>query len=328
MWIICDALGIGLSVATWALLAFTDWVIIRFVLVAWFWTERPRFEVVPLTDFGTFLLVVYQIPLFLSWFSHVRAATTDPGTISVSSAPANFPDPVSCTICEERLRKACWKPPRAHHCRTCKVCIFRMDHHCPWINNCVGYGNQKLFMLFLGYTAISALLTLGFLIASVVYWLWSQKSWSEAAPPGSVSLICSGIVAVECLAAVLFVGDFLQEQIESIQMNSTLIETYKRTHGRRTDFWDHFKGIFGVRWWEWPLPYPSAPPPDFLEEAIPDGDSDFSYDDSHSHGDDINSLGIAGKDSEGSHAGTPSQASGRPRQRNRSESAHQADDED
>jgi hypothetical protein len=29
------------------------------------------------------------------------------------------------------------KPDRAHHCSLCQRCVLKMDHHCPWINNCV-----------------------------------------------------------------------------------------------------------------------------------------------------------------------------------------------
>jgi palmitoyltransferase len=26
-----------------------------------------------------------------------------------------------------------------------------MDHHCPWVNNCIGYENKKHFILLLIY---------------------------------------------------------------------------------------------------------------------------------------------------------------------------------
>ena len=49
------------------------------------------------------------------------------------------------------------RPYNSHHCRTCKCCVLEEDHHCPWINNCIGIFNQKYFILFNFYAFISVI---------------------------------------------------------------------------------------------------------------------------------------------------------------------------
>ncbi|XP_062983788.1 palmitoyltransferase ZDHHC23 [Elgaria multicarinata webbii] len=39
------------------------------------------------------------------------------------------------------------RPPRAGHCRICGRCVKRLDHHCVWINSCVGEQNHQAFVL-------------------------------------------------------------------------------------------------------------------------------------------------------------------------------------
>lgn len=75
------------------------------------------------------------------------ASALDPGYLRQKH---NFMDLLSkihpCEMCPdcEVLRT-----PRSRHCAICNRCVERFDHHCPWLNNCVGVRNHSAFLVYL-----------------------------------------------------------------------------------------------------------------------------------------------------------------------------------
>jgi len=42
-----------------------------------------------------------------------------------------------------------WRPPQASHCQYCDRCMYRFDHHCGVVGNCIAFANHRFFASFL-----------------------------------------------------------------------------------------------------------------------------------------------------------------------------------
>ncbi len=81
------------------------------------------------------------------------ACFSDPGTITPAALHRYCVTPYDGVLYTPRMCRTCLvpRPARSKHCVICNRCVARFDHHCPWLNTCVGERNYRWFMSFLFY---------------------------------------------------------------------------------------------------------------------------------------------------------------------------------
>jgi len=166
-------------------------------------------------------------------------------------------EPRWCDVCDN------FKPPRAHHCKELSSCVLKMDHYCPFINNCVGYRNHKVFFLFVFYASVGLLM----LITTILFRIISDVAVKIDSVHPIETLIAVFHVAIS-LPITLCIMSLCTHQFFSILEDCTSIEGYlydalkkdsrikKRPFVWIFDFgaarnWEEF---FGTNRWEWLLP--------------------------------------------------------------------------
>ncbi|KAI9216983.1 DHHC palmitoyltransferase-domain-containing protein [Blastocladiella britannica] len=203
------------------------------------------------------------------------ASLSAPSSSSASVAIKSNGEPRFCRKC------AVPKPDRCHHCRICQRCVLKMDHHCPWVVNCIGYGNYKQFVLFLTYLALYCFSLLAFTVPVCLEGLPLNNDDDLAA--------ATLIIGVAFTSAIfgLTLGAFAGYHLSLVLANQTTIESmeqqqYRMTRQRRqraaanghgntmggavvvddrdANPWDlgwrsNFVQVFGTSWWAWALPF-------------------------------------------------------------------------
>jgi len=199
------------------------------------------------------------------FLSFIRVALTDAGEI-----PEWFGDDSNGSAdkkpgkCVERKsdgsRRYCgkcqmFKPDRTHHCRICARCNLKMDHHCPWVNNCIGYRNYKFFILFISYSLASAIfvfvITLT-LIPSVVTSDGGARNFVIV-----IDCIVAGALSVALLAFVSFHYYLLSQNYTTIEfLEKRGCCNPAESHENKFDLgiWDNLQRGLGSNPLLWPFP--------------------------------------------------------------------------
>ena len=236
---------------------------------------------------GHMLGLTCSIALFLTSF--YRAVTTNPGAGAEwnSSVLRNGTDShaprAHCIICNAD------KFERVSHCRQCDRCVLRMDHHCGWIRNCVGYNNHKMFLTLVLWQCVASahyLTIWGYTIHGCMHRKVGVGLW-DVPRPNDGWLMWGGLLAMVAAADVLLTMSLLVFHITIIGHNVTTLECFYPSkkdesggpgeaarlhappegwslvakwrwlraalHGRTWRF-GNYTAVLGTDWWCWLLP--------------------------------------------------------------------------
>lgn len=255
-WLITKTCGQGCASRVWGCF---DWVInqrnpllqivyhiILFgAFIGWLWFGEPLLPTY-LVKTPPHSKYEAHIGIGICLFTWVLANSIGPGKITKSNLSCYshhhfdqliFTDDVICGTCDIP------KPARSKHCSLCGHCVPKFDHHCIWLNQCVGEGNYKYFLLFLVVHS-TVFLYFGTLLIAIILspvfehrmWEMSYKNphtgetWYGARLIMSYLLNHSTALIILALMAVMFgltILAFLSYHLYLISKGMTTNESYK-----------------------------------------------------------------------------------------------------
>ena len=109
-------------------------------------------------EYKIMTIIVYSIPVILVLIMYIYCSYIDP------SLPGGIP-----CICMKTTQNT------TRYCRICKKSIPGLDHHCTWLNTCIGKHNYWAFYILATGGIIQYLLHVIFCILTVTVWYEEDK---------------------------------------------------------------------------------------------------------------------------------------------------------
>ncbi|EQC34526.1 hypothetical protein SDRG_07854 [Saprolegnia diclina VS20] len=197
--------------------------------------------------------IVFNVLVGLTVISYYRVVTTDPGFVNDVMAEKLRQEAIECGLVMPVCR-ACNKPKpvRAHHCSVCRMCVMKMDHHCPWVGNCVGLANYKYFYLFVIYGALGC----GMILITMFPAFERAINHTTVEMPMTALLgfVMAGSVTLSLLIFTGFHTFLILRGLTTLEMNVYGM----RSPYRLPTFVENWWSVFGTHRATWFLPVPAV----------------------------------------------------------------------
>lgn len=153
------------------------------------------------------------------------------------------------------------RPLNSHHCTICHKCFIGHDHHCPWVNNCIGLFNKKLFILFLFYSIIEVIYSD---LLFCYYTLYKNISQIKVSP----SILILDVLAIlfGLILAIVSVM-LLMDQYDTFVCDCNECDFKEGILLEKSSIYQQFQIVFGgIFSYRWLLPFYTGGNLDFFSQ--------------------------------------------------------------